>query len=73
MRNELSLIWGVMPLIHQPGETAEEILEHGEKTLLEAGVVERGEILVMMAGRLSGLGLSSSVVLYRVGGELGAS
>ncbi|MEO6390239.1 MAG: pyruvate kinase [Pyrinomonadaceae bacterium] len=73
VRNELSLIWGVMPLIHKPGETAEEILEHGEKTLLEAGIVEKGEILVMMAGRLSGLGLSSSVVLYRVGGELGAS
>lgn len=73
VRNELSLIWGVMPLIHRPGDSTEAILHLGEKTLLEAGVVEQGEVLVMMAGRLSGLGLSSSVVIYRIGGELGPS
>jgi pyruvate kinase len=73
VQNELSLIWGVLPLIHRPGDSTEAILQLGEKTLLEAGLVQQGEILVMMAGRLSGLGLSSSVVIYRIGGELGPS
>ena len=54
--NQLSLIWGVEPLIHQAAETTEAMLKDGEKTLLEAKTVEKGETIVMMAGRLSGLG-----------------
>ncbi len=50
--------------------TTEELLKTGEKTLLEAGVVERGETMVMMAGRLSGLGLSSSVVVWTIGEDV---
>jgi pyruvate kinase len=69
VRNELSLIWGVESLIHGAWDSTEEMLRAAERTLLEAGVVQHGELLVMMAGRLSGLGLSSSVVLYTVGGE----
>ena len=34
------------------------------------GWLRRGEMIVIMAGRLSGLGLSSSVTLYQIGGEL---
>ena len=44
----------------------------GETTLLDAGVVENGETLVMLAGRLSGLGLSSSVVVWTIGAEVPA-
>jgi hypothetical protein len=36
-------------------------------------LVARGEMIVIMAGRLSGLGLSSSVSLYKVGGEMDES
>jgi hypothetical protein len=43
----------------------------GEKALLDAGVVDKGETVVIMAGRLSGLGLSSSVSIYTIGGSLG--
>jgi pyruvate kinase len=73
VRNELALVWGVNPLIHEVGDSTEEMLQMGEKTLLDAGIVIPGEVLVMMAGRMSGLGLSSSVVIYRIGGELGPS
>lgn len=69
VQNELSLIWGVEALITPPGNSTEEMLKSGEKTLLEAGVVEKGEMIVVMAGRLSGLGLSSSVTLFTVGGH----
>lgn len=70
VQNELALIWGVDALITPLADSTEEMLKSGEKTLLEAGVVERGEMIVIMAGRLSGLGLSSSVTLFTVGGTL---
>lgn len=73
VQNELALIWGVESLIVPHAKTTEEMLKLGEKTLLESGAVEKGEMIVIMAGRLSGLGLSSSVTLFTVGGTLGAS
>jgi pyruvate kinase len=67
VKNQLALIWGVEPLCHEAGKTTEEMLKDGEDTLLNAKVVEKGETIVMMAGRLSGLGLSSSVVVWTIG------
>ncbi|MCA1593217.1 MAG: pyruvate kinase [Acidobacteria bacterium] len=68
--NELALVWGVEAIIHAQCGNTEEMLKIGERTLLEAGIVQQGETLVMMAGRLSGMGLSSSVTLYTIGGTL---
>jgi pyruvate kinase len=67
VRNQLALIWGVSPLCHEDSKTTEEMLKQGEKTLLDADAVENGETIVMMAGRLSGLGLSSSVIVWTIG------
>lgn len=67
VQNELALIWGVESLLVPRAKSTEQMLKHGESTLLQAGVVERGEMIVIMAGRLSGLGLSSSVTLFTVG------
>ena len=70
VRNELALIWGVESLLMPHAQTTEEMLKHGEKTLLDSGAVDKGEMIVVMAGRLSGLGLSSSVTLFTVGGAV---
>jgi pyruvate kinase len=67
VRNQLALIWGVEPFSHEKIDTSEAILKDGEKTLLKAGVVTESETIVMMAGRLSGLGLSSSVIVWTIG------
>ena len=69
--SELALIWAVEPLLVTKAKSTEEMLKIGEQRLLEARVVEKGEVIVVMAGRLSGLGLSSSVTIFTVGGELG--
>ncbi len=69
VQSELALIWGVEPLITTPADSTEEMLKAGEQTLLKSGIVQQGELIVMMAGRLSGLGLSSSVTIYTVGGD----
>ncbi|HEX8853200.1 MAG TPA: pyruvate kinase [Pyrinomonadaceae bacterium] len=70
VQNELALIWGVEALIHPHCENTEEIMRVGERTLLEAGAVQQGETLIVMAGRLSGMKLSSSVAVYTVGEEV---
>lgn len=70
VQNELALIWGVDSLIVPKAHTTEEMLKEGERILLESGAVEKGEIIVIMAGRLSGLGLSSSVTLFTVEGDI---
>jgi len=67
VRNQLAMIWGVNPFCHEDSDTTEAMLKEGEKTLLDAKVVEMGETIVMMAGRLSGLGLSSSVIVWAIG------
>ena len=69
--SELALIWAVEPLLISKAGSTEEMLKIGEQRLLEEHVVEKGETIVVMAGRLSGLGLSSSVTVFTVGGNLG--
>ena len=68
--NELALIWGVESVVTQPSRSTEELLKLGELALLKADKVDLGETIVIMAGRLSGLGLSSSVTLYTVEGDI---
>jgi pyruvate kinase len=67
VQNELALIWGVEPCGHNPCDNTEQMVKTGERALLEAGIVEQGEMIVLMAGKLSGLGLSRSVKLHEIG------
>jgi len=68
--NDLALIWGIEPVLIARSKSTEEILKIGEQILLQADLVQIGETIVVMAGRLSGLGLSSSVTLYTVAGDI---
>jgi len=65
--NELSLVWGVETIVHPRCERTEDLLRTGDRALLENGVAQQGELLVVMAGSLSGLGLSRSVKLHTAG------
>jgi pyruvate kinase len=60
----------MLDLMDAGSDSTEEMLKVGERTLLEEGVVETGETLIMMAGRLSGLGLSSSVIVWTIGEQV---
>lgn len=68
--NELSLIWGVETVMTDRSTSTEQLLKLGEQALLRADLVDLGETIVIIAGRLSGLGLSSSVTLYTVEGDI---
>lgn len=65
--HQLSMIWGVQPFVHEDRGSTREMLNIGERTLLDAEVIDPGETIIMMAGRLSGLGLSSSVIVWTIG------
>jgi len=60
----------MLDLLNTGSDSTGELLQKGEKTLLNAGVVTRGETIIMMAGRLSGHGLSSSVIVWTIGSEV---
>lgn len=68
--NQLSLIWGVRPIVHASAHTTGDMLKIGEETLVGTNMVAQGETIIMMAGRLSGLGLSSSVIVWTIGSEV---
>src|SRR3989440_1388006 len=46
--NELSLIWGVEPVLTETSTSTEALLNLGERTLLNAGLVAQGEMIVVM-------------------------
>jgi pyruvate kinase len=60
----------MMDLIDSDSDATDEMLRVGVRTLLDAKVVDRGETIIMMAGRLSGLGLSSSVIVWTIGSDV---
>lgn len=70
VQNELALVWGIESLFHPKSDRTEEMIRTGDRALLEAGVAQPSEVIVVMAGRLSGLGLSSSMKLHRVGEDV---
>lgn len=60
----------MLDLLNTESDKTADLLKVGERTLLEAGVVTDGETLIMMAGRLSGHGLSSSVIVWTIGEDI---
>src|SRR3989442_4558886 len=69
VQRQLALIWGVDPMITAGATSTEEMLKAGEETLLESGTVMKGEVIVVMAGRIFGLCLFSTGGRYTNGGE----
>ena len=70
-RTERAIGEGTMlDLLNTDSDKTGDLLKTGEKTLLDAGVVAAGETIIMMAGRLSGHGLSSSVIVWTIGEEI---
>lgn len=65
----LALVWGVEPHQCEFSLRSDELITSCDRKLMSEGIASRGEVVVLMAGRLSGLGLSSMMKLHRVGEE----
>ncbi|WP_027414786.1 pyruvate kinase [Aneurinibacillus terranovensis] len=47
---KLALVWGVLPLIAEPAETTDEMLDIAVRTAVKSGIVKRGELVIITAG-----------------------
>jgi pyruvate kinase len=67
-RRQLTVVWGVEPYpIDLASYASDDLLPCVDRMLLDMGVAERGESIVIMAGRLEDLSVSLSMKLLRVG------
>jgi pyruvate kinase len=64
----LAAVWGIEPRLLNFDGRSWELLERANQALLKEGMVDRGETIVVMAGRIPEQpGLSSMMKLHRVG------
>jgi pyruvate kinase len=69
---QLPLLWGVEPyLLEDSSPVSERLLAASDRTLLRHRLAEPGEHVVVMIGSLTGVAISNSMKLHRVG-ELAA-
>jgi pyruvate kinase len=65
---QMALIWGVEPyLLDRNALDQRSLLEQADRALLDNRLAERGESVVVMAGRLDDIVLSHSMKLHRTG------
>jgi pyruvate kinase len=67
-RRQISVNWGVEPYLLDTGKSEiNSMLPLAERALLDLKLVERGETVIVMAGRLSDAVISLSIKVYCVG------
>ncbi len=64
---QLAATWGVEPYLLACPVDADDLLARADHALLEWGLAERGETIIVMAGRLNDVTISHSMKLHRVG------
>ena len=65
---QMALLWGVEPyLIEGVGKTSSSSFEQADRALLDRRLAERGESVVVMAGRMNDIVISHSMKLHRAG------
>ncbi|MBI4365687.1 MAG: pyruvate kinase, partial [Deltaproteobacteria bacterium] len=47
---QMALFWGVEPFFTHTGHTTDDMIELGERTLLKAGRLKKGDTVVVVAG-----------------------
>jgi pyruvate kinase len=48
--DQLCLAWGVIPIVVPPVDSTDELVRVGEQVLLQAGLIRKGEEIVILAG-----------------------
>ena len=67
--HQLSLIWGVYPLLIKPINDAGRLIEEGEKILIDKGYVKDGELIIIVTGLALKSGSTNLIKIHRVGQE----
>ena len=67
-RRKLAVLWGVEPyMLDECSSTSDDLLQCADRALVEYKLAERGESVVVMAGRLEDITISLSMKLHHVG------
>jgi pyruvate kinase len=64
---QLSAVWGVEPLLLNDIPNVQTLFTHGDELLLHLGWAKRGERLIVLAGKITGLPVGNLVHLHVVG------
>jgi pyruvate kinase len=65
--DRLSLVWGVVPIRVPVVKSTDELLLSGEKVLLEKGLVQPGQEVVVLAGTSPMRGATNLMKIYSIG------
>lgn len=66
--DRLALAWGVTPVLAPSVESTDDLIALGERTLLDSGLVERGQEVVVLAGNTPMKGATNTLKVYVIGG-----
>lgn len=67
---QLGLSWGVVPLLLEQKEEAEELFEYAVDTAEEAGLIEKGDVVVISAGVPLGVSGTTNLIKVQVAGHI---
>ncbi|MGQ9618689.1 MAG: pyruvate kinase [Candidatus Aminicenantia bacterium] len=67
VRRKLSIYWGIFPLILPANLGTDEMIETGERILREKGLVEKGDTIVIVAGKTPSKGTTNMLKVERIG------
>ena len=74
VRSQLTVTWGVETFVEPLGGPLEDMVRHVGQTMLDCGRVERGGIIVVVAGSQTGLSGSTDMIrMHRLGSPPGAA
>ena len=67
--DQLSLVWGVTPVLVDQVDNVDELIALGERALLEANHVHRGEEIVILAGKSPRRETTNLMKIHQAGTE----
>jgi len=68
VRRQMSILWGVTPIVVNPAKTTDEMIVEVERTTIESGLLDRGDLVVLTAGvPLSVRGRTNMIKVHVVG------
>jgi len=65
--NRLNLLWGVRPVPSEPFDSAEVMVRNAEEVLRNGNVVNRGDVVGVVAGTQTKRGSTNFILLHEVG------
>jgi pyruvate kinase len=68
IRRQIALLWGVLPRRTRPLENVEDMVKLSEERLLEENLVQKGDLVGIVAGTPIGVGGSTNFIRFHVVG-----